>query len=125
MASREEVLNSAGRNIGAMEQREQTGSGVNVGQPERWASAIGGGASALYGLTRGSLGGIALAILGGALVQRGVSGHRNVYGAMGYNTSGKAAPRGSDNVSVPGGRGIKVEKSVTINRLHEELYSSW
>jgi len=104
---------------------EEKGSGINVGQIERWASSVGGGALALYGLTRGSLGGIALAILGGALVQRGVSGHCNVYQAMGYSSAEETAPRNSENVSVRGGRGIKVEKSVTINRPPEELYSFW
>jgi uncharacterized membrane protein len=58
-------------------------------------------------------------------VQRGVSGHCNVYGAMGYDTAGEGEHRRSDKVSVAGGRGVKVEKSVTINRPPEELYSFW
>lgn len=127
MATREETLSTTGGEMGtgATERGGLTSAGVNVGQVERWASSIGGGALALYGLTRGSLGGIALAILGGALVQRGVTGHCNVYGAMGYSSAGEAGLRNSENVSVPGGRGIKVEKSVTINRPHEELYGFW
>ena len=125
MATREDALDVTGQNAGTPEGGEGSASKVNVGQTERWASAIGGGALALYGLTRGSLGGIALAILGGALVQRGVSGHCNVYGAMGYNRAGEGEHRRSDKVSVAGGRGVKVEKSVTINRPPEELYSFW
>jgi uncharacterized membrane protein len=104
---------------------EQTGASVNVGQTERWASAVGGGALALYGITRGSLGGIALALIGAALVQRGFTGHCNLYEAMGYSTAGDASLRNSENVSVPAGRGIKLEKSVTINRSPEELYRFW
>ncbi|HYO98790.1 MAG TPA: hypothetical protein VER76_01100, partial [Pyrinomonadaceae bacterium] len=46
---------------------------VNVGEIERWASAIGGGALAVYGLTRGTYGGIALALLGASLVHRGTT----------------------------------------------------
>jgi uncharacterized membrane protein len=105
------------------------GSGVtaNVGQVERWASAIGGGALALYGVTRGSLGGIALALVGAALVQRGVSGHCNLYEAMNFSTAGEGADalRNSENVSVPAERGTKVEKSVEINRPASVLYDFW
>ena len=106
---------------------ELTGStpSTNVGEVERWACAIGGGALALYGVTRGSLGGIAMALLGAALVQRGVSGHCNVYEAMNFSTAGGDALRNSENVSVPAERGTKVEKSVTINRPASELYRFW
>lgn len=98
---------------------------VNVGHTERWVSAIGGGALALYGVTRGSLGGIALALLGAALVQRGMSGHCNVYEAIGHDTSEAARRSQNDNVSVRAGRGFKIERSVTINRPADELYSFW
>ncbi len=96
---------------------------VNVGEAERWASAIGGGALAIYGLTRGNLPGVALALLGASLVHRGTTGHCYAYDAAGVST----APRESENpnVSVPAGRGVKVEKTLTINRPVEELYSFW
>ena len=61
---------------------------VNVGNIERWASAIGGGALALYGLGRRSLGGGLLAALGGSFVYRGVRGHCPVYQALGIDTHG-------------------------------------
>ncbi|HEX8474725.1 MAG TPA: SRPBCC family protein [Pyrinomonadaceae bacterium] len=99
---------------------------INVGEKERWASTIGGGALALYGLTRGTLGGVALALIGGSLIYRGASGHCNVYQAAGISTAGDAATAGENpNVSVKGGHGVKVEKSVTINRSPEELYRFW
>jgi uncharacterized membrane protein len=104
---------------------EEASTSVNVGQTERWVSAIGGGALALYGLTRGSLGGIALGLLGAALVQRGVRGHCELYQAMDFSTSGEGGLRNSENVSVRGERGFKVEKSVTINRSPEELFNFW
>src|ERR1043165_399930 len=89
MAASEETLTNAGQALtnsgqaltGGVQATDETDGGerqgatVNVGQTERWASAIGGGALALYGITRGSLGGIALALVGAALVQRGFSGH--------------------------------------------------
>ena len=108
---------------------EMSGQGresLNVGETERWVSAIGGGALALWGLTRGSLGGIAVALAGGALLYRGVSGHCNLYEAMSISTAGEEGLRGSNpNVTVSAERGIKVEKSVTINRSPEELYRFW
>ncbi len=127
MATIEERLTAAGTDVAALTGEEVTGSTptANVGQTERWACAVGGGALALYGVTRGSLGGIALALLGAALVQRGVSGHCNVYEVMNFSTAGGDALRNSENVSVQGERGTKVEKSITINRPAAELYSFW
>jgi uncharacterized membrane protein len=99
----------------------------NVGEIERWASAIGGGALAVYGVTRllsgGALGGAALALLGGALVYRGTTGHCDLYEAAGINTAGTA----TDNpvVSVSADRGIKVEQSITINKSPAEVYRFW
>jgi uncharacterized membrane protein len=126
MAASEETLTNIGQGTGAMEEAgEQSSPSINVGQTERWVSAVGGGALALYGLTRGSLGGIALALVGAALVQRGYSGHCNLYEAIGFSTGGDASLRNSENVSVPAERGTKVEKSVTIDRPAAELYSFW
>ena len=126
MAASEETLTNIGQGIGTAEGAgEKSGSSVNVGQTERWISALGGGALALYGVTRGSLGGIALALVGAALVQRGYSGHCNLYEAVGYSTGGDSGLRNSENVSVPAERGTKVEKSVTINRPASALYSFW
>jgi uncharacterized membrane protein len=95
-------------------------SRANVGQTERIASAIGGGALALYGLTRGNLTGLVLALVGGSLIYRGVSGHCEIYHALGINTADD-----NPNVSVKSDEGIKVEKSVTINRSPAELYQFW
>jgi uncharacterized membrane protein len=94
---------------------------VNVGDIERWASLLGGGALALFGLSRGSLGGLGLAALGGVLAYRGATGHCNVYGALGLSTAERRGPV----TSIPAGQGIKVEKSVTIDRPREELFRFW
>jgi uncharacterized membrane protein len=127
MATIEERLTAAGQDVSELTGGESTTSStpVNVGQYERWASAVGGGALALYGITRGSLGGIAIALVGAALVQRGVSGHCNLYEAVNYSSAGDANLRNSENVSVPAERGTKVEHSVRINRPALELYSFW
>lgn len=127
MESMQEALQQAGvTNIGTG--GESSGSETNVSEVERWASAIGGGALAVYGLSRvlsgGALGGAVLALVGGALVYRGTTGHCNMYDALGINT---ARAEGTDNpvVSVSADRGIKVEKSVTINKSPEELFRFW
>lgn len=49
--------------------------GPNVTGPEKWASIVGGGLLAAYGLKRGGVAGLATALLGGALVGRGITGH--------------------------------------------------
>ncbi len=103
---------------------QQGGKNINVGETERIASAIGGGALALYGLTRGSIGGLVLALVGGSLVYRGTTGHCNVYEAAGVNTADNTSGR-NHRVSVSGNSGIKVEKSVTINKSPAELYTFW
>ena len=125
MAASEETLINIGQGVETGGTGESTGSSVNVGQTERWVSAVGGGALALYGITRGSLGGIALALVGAVLVQRGYSGHCNLYEAAGFSTGGDASLRNPENVSVPAERGTKVEKSVTINRPASDLYAFW
>jgi uncharacterized membrane protein len=88
-------------------------NGANVGDTERWVSAISGGVLALYGLTRRTPAGIALAAVGGELLYRGATGRCHVYQAIGVNTAG------------PGHYGIKVDAATTINRSPEELYRFW
>src|ERR1044072_3157182 len=127
MATIEERLTATGQDLSELTggQPETSTRSVNVGQYERLASAVGGGALALYGITRGSLGGIALALVGAALVQRGVSGHCELYEAMNFSSARGEGLRNSENVSVPAERGTKVEHSVTINRPALEVYSFW
>jgi uncharacterized membrane protein len=94
---------------------------VNVGDVERWASLLGGGALALFGLSRGSLGGLGLAALGSALVYRGASGHCPMYGSLGVSTAERRGPA----TVIPAGHGVKVEQSVTIDRPREDLFRLW
>lgn len=102
------------------DRRPTAGPDVNVGDAERWASVLGGGALAAYGLTRGSLGGLALAALGGALVYRGATGHCSAYAALHVNTAQRGRATG-----VPAGAGKKVNASETIRRSAGELYRFW
>jgi uncharacterized membrane protein len=93
----------------------------NVGELERWLSVLGGGLLGTYGLSRVSLPGLALAGLGAAFVYRGVTGHCPCYAALGISTAERHGPA----TSVPAGKGVKVEKSITINRRPEDLYRYW
>jgi len=72
---------------------------VNVGEAERQASMIGGTVLAVCGLLRGSLSGLALAAIGGALVYRGYTGHCEVYHALGHTSveEGKQRQSGSQH----------------------------
>jgi uncharacterized membrane protein len=94
---------------------------INVGDTERLVSALGGGALAVFGLSRGSLGGLALAAVGGALVYRGVTGYCHCYEALSIST----AEEHGRATSVAAGSGVKVEKSIMVQRPAEELYRFW
>jgi uncharacterized membrane protein len=113
------------------EGRENGGDGggtpLNLGQMERWASLLGGGALVVRGLSRGGAGGIATALLGGALVQRGATGHCPVYGALGLDSSeeGGGAMEGGMSGLLGGTREVRVEAVATVNRPAAELYRFW
>jgi uncharacterized membrane protein len=112
---------SANRVRPYLERQETQASRINVGDIERWASLIGGGALALLGLSRRSLGGLGLAALGGALAYRGATGHCPMYGSLGFSTAERHGPV----TSIPAGHGVRVETSITINSPREELYRFW
>jgi uncharacterized membrane protein len=92
---------------------------VNVGDAERAVSTVGGAALALYGLSRFSFGGLVLAAVGGMLGYRGLSGHCDVYQALGID-------RGSERMGVvEGNLGVKIDKSVTVNAPPDRVYRFW
>ena len=93
-----------------------TGGDTNVGGIERLISVASGSALLLYGLSRRSAGGLALASVGGALLLRGATGHCQVYSKLKISTS---------DASSKETRGIHVEKSITIGKSPEEVYQFW
>jgi uncharacterized membrane protein len=93
-------------------------SQVNVGQGERWASALAGAALAVYGITRASWSGLALAVLGGTLVYRGASGHCQLYSALDID---RAHPGGVRQ----GNLGVKLDQSVLVNAPADRLFRFW
>jgi len=60
---------------------------ANVGGAERWASMFAGGFLTACGLIRGSVSGLALAAIGGALAYRGYTGHCQLYQAIGHSSA--------------------------------------
>ncbi|OJW18925.1 MAG: hypothetical protein BGO49_17920 [Planctomycetales bacterium 71-10] len=70
---------------------------VNVGDVERVLSVMGGGLLTVFGAARGGLTGLGLAVLGGSLLYRGVTGHCEAYHSLGIDTSDSAdTPVASD-----------------------------
>ena len=119
---------------------DTTDDGVNVGEIERYASALAGGALLILGLTRRSATGFALSALGGGLLHRGLTGRCMAYAAAGVNTaaggddyavtgSGSRIEAGdglhNPNATVGHGEGIKVYKTVTVDKPAAELYRFW
>jgi uncharacterized membrane protein len=96
------------------QQHHQTPAG-NVGTLERWASLLGGAALLAYGLKRRSLGGVALAVLGGGLAYRGLTGYCQLYQVLGIDTAKDGGEAST----------IVVEKAITIDKSPEELYRFW
>jgi uncharacterized membrane protein len=92
----------------------------NVSQQERVASVVGGGTVVAYGLTQRSWAGFGMAALGGVMIYRGATGHCDVYQTLGINTARKG--RSGRNVSVPYELGVRVDRSITINKSPEEVY---
>src|SRR4051812_47481360 len=94
---------------------------INVGADERKVSVIAGSAIALLGLSRRSLPGLALAALGGAMVYRGVTGHCDLYAALGIDTHDDAPPDPREYFE----HGIQVEHAITIDKPRGELFAFW
>lgn len=96
---------------------------VNVGESERIVSVAAGALSALMGLRRGSLAGLAVAGIGGALIYRGVTGHCSMYQSLGLDTT-KEQDREQTEAEL-NEHGIKIAQSMLISRPAEELYKFW
>ena len=98
---------------------------VNVGAEERAVSGLLGGALITYAAAKQqNFGGVILALAGGYLVYRAATGYCPGYDALRTST---APIENSDSVTtvIPQGQGIKVEKTVTIDRSADELFDFW
>lgn len=94
----------------------------NISGAERVISMIGGGICAVAGLQKRSPGGIAVALIGGDLLRRGITGHSHLYEILGVRT----APVGQGkHVSLPYELGVRVDQGILINRPRAEVYRFW
>jgi uncharacterized membrane protein len=92
----------------------------NVPFPERVGSVAAGAGLVLYGASRRNLGGLLMALVGGALLYRGSTGYCALYRRLGINSGQMNTEAG-----VPGNKGIKVESAIIINRPAVEVYRFW
>jgi uncharacterized membrane protein len=122
MASVHNVATTQQNTTSFGQQRTQSAATQNVGQAERWLSAIGGGALLVYGIARLDWLGAGIGLVGSGLLYRGVTGHSFAYQALNYNTAQERSPTVMD---IPGKKGFRVQRSLTINRSPEELYAFW
>lgn len=83
----------------------------NASETERWASLVGGGALVLMGLSQRSLRGVLMAVAGGGLMYQGAAKQSTIQKAQ--EAIGMTQ------------QGIRVEKTVTINKPADELYRFW
>jgi len=91
----------------------------NIGETERFLSGLVGGGLLVTALMRRGLSGAVLAVLGAALLQRGVTGHCMMYEALGASTDALGRRK------VPTGRAVKTQQRIRIERPPEELYRFW
>jgi uncharacterized membrane protein len=96
--------------------------GINVGKIERLASGVAAAAVAAFALRRKRLRPL-LFPLAANLISRAVTGRCPVNRALGRNSARRG--RVSPVASVQRGKGIKVEKSVTVARPVHEVYRFW
>ena len=100
----------------------QDNNAINVGKTERLVSGLAAAAVAVVALRRKRLRPL-LFPLAANLISRAVTGRCPVNRAIGRNSA--RGGRTSPVASVRRGEGIKVEKSVTVNRPAAEVYRFW
>jgi uncharacterized membrane protein len=105
-----------------LRRQDADANGVNVGRTERLVSGVAAAAVGAFALRRKRLRPILLP-LAANLISRAVTGRCPINRALGRNTA--RPKRGSPVASVGRGKGIKVEKSVTVNRPVQEVYRFW
>jgi uncharacterized membrane protein len=97
-------------------------SRVNLSNLDRFLSAIGGAALFAYGKRRESWDKVFFLAMAGSLLHRAATGHCAIYEMLKIDTS---ESNGSDLASLRHGRGLKIEKSVTVAKSPEELFRYW
>jgi uncharacterized membrane protein len=97
----------------------------NVGEVERLASGMIGGALLFRSIMRPSFWSGIGALAGIALVHRAVSGRCALYGMFGIDTSDDQSTSTLGRHKVRTDRAVKIEQSITIERSPQDLYRFW
>jgi len=92
----------------------------NLSLLERWSAITGGTVLLAYGVKKRSVFGTMLATLGGNLVYQGTIGRSPLFKAL-----GRASSEGDGSVSVPYRTGLRVDRSISIDKPREQLYAFW
>jgi uncharacterized membrane protein len=91
-----------------------------VGDGERILSIAAGAGLAAYAFARSRWDSLIAGAIGAGLLWRGYTGRCQCYAALGIDTS-----EHNPATAVPAQRGVKIEKTIKINRPPEELYRFW
>jgi len=92
----------------------------NVGETERLFSLAAGLGLGIAGRARGRLKGLALGALGAGLIWRGYTGHCGCYKVLGINNAKRKS-----HTAIPAQQGVKIEKTLIIDRPAPDLYRFW
>jgi uncharacterized membrane protein len=98
----------------------ETRQSPNVGDGERLLSIAAGAALAAYAIARSRWDSLIAGAIGASLVWRGYTGRCQCYAALGINTA-----EHNPATAVPAQQGVKIEKTIKINRPPEDLYRFW
>lgn len=103
----------------------------NIGDGQRMLSALAGTVFLVSGLSRQNWSGAVLAMVGGGLLHRAISGYCPAFEAMGIDMSDHDRPGRSNDTSRLGrrkvhtGRATKIQRAIEINRPPNEIYRFW
>lgn len=96
-------------------------AGINVGYTERVVSGALGGTLLALGAKRGSVGGLLTAAVGGFLAYRAATGYCAAYDALELDS----AHEGHGGIVGDIHKGVKVQKTFTVNRSPGDCYRFW
>lgn len=118
-------------------ERDEPRAWTNVNSVERALSVAAGGALAAYALRRRDTTGLVLGLLGGVLLERGVTGHCPAYDMLGVSSAGPGGGIARDEdagvvqqhgraAALDAQKAARVERSVTIyGQSRAAIYGYW
>lgn len=113
------------------ERAEFDGTRENLGEGQRMLSAMAGMVFLLSGLSRRGWSGAGMAMVGGGLLHRAISGYCPAFHAMGIDTTDHNRPGRPNDTSRLGRRKVhtggatKIQRAIEIHRPPDELYRFW